>query len=179
MHGLLTRLLHGRTKSAVSCPCTQFKVRRVFTNRLTGKLPGRQLASSRDHCLLCLLAACCRFEFEFVSHVFVCVVFLHPTVLTRMVEKKALCVQLESSTDSPTLEKCMQINWKKRASPDWDFTCSSLISSSHTLPKASHQIMPKLMPASPLAVALSLHSLCLLSLNCPDNPPSKHVSVDC
>lgn len=36
----------ARTKSAVSCRNTQFKVRCVFTNRLTGKLPGRELASS-------------------------------------------------------------------------------------------------------------------------------------
>lgn len=43
----------GRTKSAVSCWNTQFKVRSVFTNRLTGKLPGREVPSNLNHCCLC------------------------------------------------------------------------------------------------------------------------------
>lgn len=43
----------GRTKSAVSCCNTQFKVSPVFTNRLTGKLPGREVPSSLNHCCLC------------------------------------------------------------------------------------------------------------------------------
>lgn len=109
----------------------------VFTNRLTGKLPGRELASSPDRCLLCLRAACCHFELDFVSHVFMCVVLLHPTVLTRLgekKEKKMRAVYSWSSTDSPTLEKCMQMKLKNKrtnkrvwASLDWDCTCASLI----------------------------------------------------
>lgn len=43
----------ARTKSAVSCWNIQFKVRSMFTNRLTGKLPGREVASSVNHCCLC------------------------------------------------------------------------------------------------------------------------------
>lgn len=63
----------NQIRSLVSV-CTIQSQMCVFTNRLTGKLPGRELASSPDHCLLCLFAACCCFELELVSHVFVCVV---------------------------------------------------------------------------------------------------------
>lgn len=90
---------------------------------------------STTACFAYLLRVACRLV-KLSSHVFVCdffSCFIQWSWLDAFFFN-VLGVQLESSTDSPTLEKCMQINWKKRvcASPDCDCTCSSLISSSLT-----------------------------------------------
>lgn len=64
-HAWTSDTVTARTKSAVSCRNIQFKVRSVFTNRLTGKLLGREVASSLNRCCLCAIK-----ESEIVSHVF-------------------------------------------------------------------------------------------------------------
>lgn len=118
----------NQIRSLVSV-CTIQSQMCVFTNRLTGKLPGRELASSPDHCLLCLFAACCCFELELVSHVFVCVVCFTQLswlgwFIYLFIYFKALGVQLESSTDSPTLESvCKLIKKTKQKQKTCDCTC--------------------------------------------------------